>query len=143
MPDEGDGVGAAGGEAAGGDVGVIVELAGGLQHALTGLGCDVRVGQVVEHERDGGAGDARPSRHAEEKGPATGSRAPRHPGAGPMSRSGGGYSLLNGMSGMRLAARAVRGMVCNQTLPGPLRAARKMPSPPKSTFFTPLTIVMS
>jgi len=42
-----------------------------------------------------------------------------------------------------LAAKFDMGMLCSQTLPGPLSVARKRPSPAKSTFFSPRTAAMS
>ena len=41
------------------------------------------------------------------------------------------------------SASTENGMVCSQTLPGPVNVARKKPSPLKNLFFNPFTVVIS
>jgi len=53
------------------------------------------------------------------------------------------YFLGSGIKGMMFLAKLSMGMVCSHTFPGPLRMARKRPSPPKRTFLNPLSICMS
>ena len=61
--DEAEGHGAAADKAAGRGVRVVIELARGLQDAASGFGGDARVGHVVQHEGDRGAGHARQPGH--------------------------------------------------------------------------------
>ena len=46
-----------GSHAPGGGVRMVVQLPGGIQDSLSGLGADTHAGDVIQDERDGGARD--------------------------------------------------------------------------------------
>ena len=62
---------------------------------------------------------------------------------GPFYRYRRKSYLEAGKKGRSVPATALIGMVCRMTCPGPLTTVLKMPSPPKSIFFTPGTETIS